>query len=200
MGKDKNIKTKCPYTNFKQKILDYIGILRTPREEFGGMAACPFVGPELDKGKLMIETFDPFKESLIEKIQQFDKTEYDSALFVQITEEELTANDTRAYQNFINKQMKKHGIVHLKAICFNPNDIHDVEGFNARSYAPYFLINIANAKVLAKTHKALLNSKYFNKFSKEYLDFLLVNVDSLTYPPYKKLLDGRTSGSKDLDN
>ena len=38
-------KTKCPYTNFKDKVMKYIGILRTPRKEYGGMPACPFVGP-----------------------------------------------------------------------------------------------------------------------------------------------------------
>ena len=42
--------SKCPYTNFKNTILDYIGILRTPRDEYGGLPAFPYVGAELDKG------------------------------------------------------------------------------------------------------------------------------------------------------
>ena len=50
--------SKCPYTNFKDKILSYINILRTPREEYGNMPVCPFVGAEVDKDKLMIEKFD----------------------------------------------------------------------------------------------------------------------------------------------
>ena len=40
----------------KQKTIDYINeVLRPPREEFGGLPVCPFAGPELDNGKLMID-------------------------------------------------------------------------------------------------------------------------------------------------
>jgi len=67
--------SKCPYTNFKDKIKKYIGILRTPREEYGGMPACPFVGPEIDKGKLMIDMFDPKKITLLEKVKELDESE-----------------------------------------------------------------------------------------------------------------------------
>jgi len=64
--------SKCPYTNFKDKILKYIGVLRTPRDEYGGMPACPFVGPEIDKGKLMIDMFDPKKITLLEKVKELN--------------------------------------------------------------------------------------------------------------------------------
>ena len=170
----------CPYTNFKNKILDYIGILRTPREEYGGMPACPFVGPELDQGKLMIEKFDPKENSLLEMVQQFNESKYDSALFAQVTNEVLSATDTREYQNFINKTLKKSGFKHLKAICFNPNDTTEVAGFNPRKDSPYFLINIASRKVLAKAHKSLLNTKYFDNFDTKYLDYLMVKEKKQT--------------------
>ena len=87
-------KTKCPYTNFKDKVMKYIGILRTPRKEYGGMPACPFVGPEIDKGKLMIDKFDPNESTLLDKVKAYDESEYDSALFVQVSEEVLSKYDT----------------------------------------------------------------------------------------------------------
>ncbi len=164
----------CPYTNFKNKILDYIGILRTPREEYGGMAACPFVGPEIDKGKLMIDKFDPNETTLLEKIAEFESSEYDSALFAQVTDEILSAADTRSYQDFINKTLRTNGYKHLKCICFNPNDKIEVAGFNPRKDAPYFLINIASRKVLARAHKSLLGTKYFDNFNTKYLDYLMI--------------------------
>lgn len=161
--------------DFKDKILKYIGILRTPRDEYGGMPACPFVGPEIDKGKLMIDMFDPKKITLLEKVKELDESEYDSALFVQVTDEEILGEDTYAYQNFINKTLRTNGYGHLKAICFNPNDTKEVAGFNPRKDAPYFLINIASKKVLGKAHKSLLGTKYFQNFEEEYLKFLKVN-------------------------
>tara|TARA_R110002020_G_scaffold184828_2_gene382112 strand:- start:2406 stop:2912 length:507 start_codon:yes stop_codon:yes gene_type:complete len=167
--------SKCPYTNFKDKILKYIGVLRTPRDEYGGMPACPFVGPEIDKGKLMIDMFDPKKITLLEKVKELDESEYDSALFVQVTDEEILGEDTYVYQNFINKTLRTNGYGHLKAICFNPNDTKEVAGFNPRKDAPYFLINIASKKVLGKAHKSLLGTKYFQNFEEEYLKFLKVN-------------------------
>ena len=167
--------SKCPYTNFKDKILKYIGILRTPRDEYGGMPACPFVGPEIDRGKLMIDMFDPKKITLLEKVKELNESEYDSALFVQVTDEEILGEDTYVYQNFINKTLRTNGYGHLKAICFNPNDTKEVAGFNPRKDAPYFLINIASKKVLGKAHKSLLGTKYFQNFEEEYLKFLKVN-------------------------
>jgi len=167
--------SKCPYTNFKDKILKYIGVLRTPRDEYGGMPASPFVGPEIDKGKLMIDMFDPKKITLLEKVKELNESEYDSALFVQVTDEEILGEDTYVYQNFINKTLRTNGYGHLKAICFNPNDTKEVAGFNPRKDAPYFLINIASKKVLGKAHKSLLGTKYFQNFEEEYLKFLKVN-------------------------
>ena len=45
---------ECPYKNFKSKISKFIDVLRKPRQEFGGLPACPFVGPEVEQGRLMI--------------------------------------------------------------------------------------------------------------------------------------------------
>jgi len=166
--------SKCPYTNFKEKINSWIKILRTPREEYGGMAPCPFVGAEVDKNKLMIEIFDPEKESIIDKMEKFTKSDYDSALFVQKTNELLLSKDTYKYQNFINRLLKKSGFEKYKCICFNPNDTTEVKGFNIRSKSPYFLINVADRKILSKAHKSLLRTNYFNNMGDKYKKYLKV--------------------------
>ena len=162
----------CPYTNFKEKVLEYIGILRIPRDEYGGMPACPFVGAELDQEKLMIKKFDPKENTLLEMVKEYDESDYDSALLVQVSEEELSNTDTVRYQDFINKTMKENGYGHLKCICFNPNDKVEIDGFNARSHAPYFLINIATREALNKAHKTLAKTKYYDNMNKRYLDYL----------------------------
>ena len=163
---------KCPYTNFKQKVLKYIDFIRTPRDEYGGMPACPFVGAEIDAGKLMIDKFDPNTDTLLDKVKVYDESEYDSALFVQISDEELSKFDTVGYQDYINKTMKENGYPHLKCICFNPNDELDIDGFNARSHAPYFLINIATREALDKAHNVLSKTKYYDNMNKRYLKYL----------------------------
>ncbi len=166
---------KCPYTNFKEKVMEYINLIRTPRKEYGDLPPCPFVGAEVDKGKLMIDKFDPNESTLLDKIKEFDALyeghEYDSALFVQVSEP-LSKFDTVGYQDFINRTMKENGLGRYKCICFNPNDELDIDGFNARSYAPYFLINIATKEVLNKAHKTLSKTKYYDNMNKRYLKYL----------------------------
>ena len=154
--------------------MDWIKILRTPREEYGGMAPCPFVGAEVDKNKLMIEVFDPEKNSIIDMMNKFVNSDYDSALFIQKTDEILLSKDTYKYQNFINRLLKKSGFEKYKCICFNPNDTTEVKGFNIRSKSPYFLINVADKKILSKAHKSLLRTKYFDNMGDKYKKYLKV--------------------------
>ena len=47
--------------------------------------------------------FDPTKTTLSAVIEKFDKSDYDSALLVQIADDILSFRDTVGYQNFINK-------------------------------------------------------------------------------------------------
>ena len=98
---------------------DYINnVLREKRSEFGGRAVCPFAGPELDSNKLMIgEVGD---KNLIQLIQEFEKSEYESALF--IIKEEVAPEQTKKFQKFVNKLLKQEGLTDYKSICFNPND------------------------------------------------------------------------------
>ena len=171
--------SKCPYTNFKSKVLSYIGLLKTPRKEYGGMPTCPFVGPELDQEKLMIEKFDPKETTLLDLVKVYDESEYDSLLLVQVSDEILSGHDTVGYQDYINRTMKENGYGHLKNICFNPNDKLEIDGFNARSHAPYFLINIATREALAKAHTILAKTKYYDNMNKRYLDYLHIKTTTL---------------------
>ena len=158
------------------EVKDYINkVIRPPREEFGGMPACPFAGPELDSGRLMIDVVVPGEVSLPELIQKFLDSGKRSALFAQLSDDELTAEDTKKYQRFINRVLRQLGAKDYKCICFNPNDKDtEIDGFNPRASAPYFLINIASRNELSKAHKTLMKSKYFDRLNDAYLKFLKV--------------------------
>lgn len=165
----------CPYTSLKNRMVGYINqILRPKREEFGGMPVCPFAGPELDQGKLLIDIFDPSKGSFIDKVKEFHESKYSSALFAHIKNNKIEGNkETRHYQSFLNKQLKENGFTQYKIICFNPSDsVTDIDGFNPRQFAPAFLINIADRKELGKAHRIMVGTKYFDKMSDTYKKYL----------------------------
>jgi hypothetical protein len=157
-------------------MIGYINhILRPKREEFGGMPVCPFAGTELDHGKLLIDIFDPNKDSFIDKMQEFKDSKYTSALFAQVNTDDIPESDTRKYQSFLNKLIKTHGFTEYKIICFNPEDsITNIDGFNPRQFAPAFLINVAGRKELGKAHRIIMKSKYFDKMSDKYKKYLKV--------------------------
>jgi hypothetical protein len=75
--------------------------------------------------------------------------------------------------------LQENGYDHLTCICFNPNDKLNVNGFNPRSQAPYFLINIAQASVLNKAHSDLMKTKYFDKMNDRYLKYLKVKKEKI---------------------
>jgi hypothetical protein len=159
------------------EVKDYINnVIRPPREEFGGMPACPFAGPELDSGRLMIGVVIPGKVSLPELIDKFLESGKQSALFAQVSDEQITRDETKQFQIMVNKTLRAMGASEYKCICFNPNDKDtDIDGFNPRASAPYFLINIASRNELSKAHKTLMKSKYFDRLNDTYLKFLKVN-------------------------
>tara|TARA_B100000497_G_C7602376_1_gene361898 strand:- start:308 stop:727 length:420 start_codon:yes stop_codon:yes gene_type:complete len=139
------------------------------------MPACPFVGPELDQDRLMIDIFDPNKGSFIDKVQQFVDSKYSSALFAQVETDTIPESDTRKYQSFLNKLIKANGFTDYKIICFNPEDsITNIDGFNPRQFVPAFLINIANKKELGRAHRIIMKSKYFDKMSDAYKKYLKI--------------------------
>jgi len=158
----------------KKKIEAYINkTIRPPRAEFGGLPACPFAGPELDGGRLMIDVVVPGEVGLPQLIQKFLASGKQSALFAQLGGEELTSEDTKKFQRFVNRLLKQNGAENYKCICFNPNDKDtNVNGFNPRAEAPYFLINIASRDELHKAHKTLKKSKYYDHLDDTYRRFL----------------------------
>jgi len=87
----------------------------------------------------------------------------------------IPESDTRKYQAFLNKLIKRNGFTEYKIICFNPEDtITNINGFNPRQFAPTFLINVAGRKELGKAHKIIMKSKYFDKMSEAYKKYLNV--------------------------
>ncbi len=169
--------SECPYKNFKNKVNNFINLLRKPRKEYSGMAPCPFVGAEVDRDKLMIELFDPSKNSILDMVKKLEDSKYESAILVQVSGEDLNSADTYKYQVFINSVLRTNELKHLKCICITPKDNFDVGGFSIRQNSPYFLINITRRDLLAKTHEKLLNTKYYDNMSQEYLDYLQVKKE-----------------------
>ncbi len=144
------------------------------------MPTCPFAGPELDSGRLMIDAVCPGGTTLIELVRQFLDSDHNSALFAIVTEEQITPRETRQYQKFVLKLLEEEGTNDYRVVCFNPNDIVTVvQGYNPRALAPYFLINIANKHELWAAHETLEKSKYFHKLSESYLKYLGVEPKSL---------------------
>lgn len=152
-----------------EDVKDYINnVLDEKREEFGGKAVCPFAAPELKANKLMIVRVGD--KSLTDLIEQFHKSDYESALF--IIEKDIPAKQTKKFQYFVNQLLKEQGLKDYKNICFNPNDDVDIDGYNPRSLSPYFMVNIANRKVLSKAHRALKKTNYYDKLPDKYRKFL----------------------------
>lgn len=160
------------------EVKDYIdNVIRPPRDEFGGMPTCPFAGPELDSGRLMIDVIEPGKTSLPELIKKFLQSGKQSALFAQISEEQITSDETKQFQIMVNKTLRAMGASKYKCICFNPNDeATEIGGFNPRAEAPYFLINIASRDELSKAHKTLRKTQYYDRLNDTYLKFLKIKL------------------------
>ena len=152
-----------------EDVKDYINnVLDESRQEFGGKAVCPFAAPELKANKLMIVRVGD--KSLADLINEFHESDYESALF--IIEKDIPAKQTKKFQYFVNQLLKEQGLKDYKNICFNPNDDVDIDGYNPRSLSPYFMVNIANKKVLSKAHRALKKTNYYDKLPDKYRKFL----------------------------
>tara|TARA_Y100000592_G_scaffold75677_1_gene118255 strand:+ start:2032 stop:2526 length:495 start_codon:yes stop_codon:yes gene_type:complete len=159
----------------KKIINEYItNVLSENRSEFGNKAVCPFAKPELETNKLMIEAIGD--KSLGQLIDEFYLSDYESALF--IIKDNVPANQTHKFQIFVNKVLKTKGLTEYKNICFNPNDEVAVDGYNPRSKAPYFMINIARREVLLNAQEALQKTNYYDKLPEDYKIFLKLSSKS----------------------
>jgi len=158
------------------KILYYLkNVVEPQRDEFSGFATCPFSKAERTQNKVWITKFDITEVSVLDMVEGMLSREYESGLFA-LFEGDLPLNldpdETRKFQNFINNLLRQAGFNEYKSICFNPNDELDVCGYNPRSKAPYFLINIARREILEKANKSLKKTNYYDKLPKKYRDYL----------------------------
>lgn len=161
------------------EILSYlINVIEPERDEFSGFATCPFSKAERTQNKVWIAKFDMTKVSMLDMVEGMLSRGHESGLFA-LFENDLPINmepeETKKFQTFINSLLGQAGYDDYKSVCFNPNDQVEVQGFNPRSSAPYFLINIAKREVLEKANKSLKKTKYYAKMPSKYRKFL--NVD-----------------------
>ena len=75
---------------------------------------------------------------------------------------------------FVKKERENNNIYikNLDNNDINPKDEFEVDGLNVRSQAPCFLILINNQKEINTAHERMLKTKYFDKMSIKYKEFL----------------------------
>ena len=154
----------------KDKVLDYIKyVLEVPRDEYNGMPTCPFAKKEREDDQIYIDTLNSNNDFII-CMHNFVKSGKNSAVF--INDIDLSEKDTKKYQKFLNKTLKYLDLKHWKALCINPNDNLEVDGFNVRSLAPCFMVLINDKKDIYYAHKSMQNTKYYDKMDVKYKKYL----------------------------
>ena len=157
-----------------QQMTDYvIDVLEEKRPEFSGFAVCPFVKADRLADQLYLDVFDNKKDTLIDAIDRFVLSGKRSALIAQ-PNSNVKSTETKGYQDFINLVLEESHNGDILALCFNPNDELEVEGYNPRSKAPCFLINMAYRDHLSKSHRSLRTTDYYTKFPDTYKKYLNV--------------------------
>ncbi len=154
----------------KSKVLDYIeNVLEIPRQEYNGMPVCPFAKKERESNNIYIDILNKDNDFII-CMNKFIESGKNSAVF--LNEVELTKRDTKRYQRFLNNILKTLDLSNWKALCINPNDNLEVDGFNARALAPCFLVLINDKKDIYYAHKSMKNTKYYDKMDSKYKKYL----------------------------
>lgn len=150
-----------------EKTKNWLWELTEPNEKFGGFGICPFLKKELtnDDMKFIILKGQGFKSGLDNWIKE---NKYNSVLFICLGEiwEHI---ERKPYQKALQNTMKESGYKDYKALCFSPNEDKTAAGVKTRENAPYFLINIMDSKDLGKAHKKMIDTKYFDNFTKDEL-------------------------------
>lgn len=118
-----------------------------------------------DDMKFIILKGQGFKSGLDNWIKE---NKYNSVLFICLGEiwEHI---ERKPYQKALQNTMKESGYKDYKALCFSPNEDKTAAGVKTRENAPYFLINIMDSKDLGKAHKKMIDTKYFDNFTKDEL-------------------------------
>ena len=154
----------------KEKVLSYIkDVLEVPRDEYNGMPVCPFAKQERESDNIYLDTITKDNDFII-CIHNFIKSGKNSAVLIQ--DGVILEKSTKRYQKFLNNILKSMDKSEWKALCINPNDKLEVDGFNARSLAPCFLVLINNKKEIKKAHDIIKKTKYYDKMSKKYKKYL----------------------------
>ena len=154
----------------KNKVLDYIKyVLEVPRDEYNGMPTCPFAKKEREDDNIYIDTLSSSNGFTI-CMDNFVKSGKKSAVFIQ--NDELAEKFTKKYQKFLNNQLKTLELSNWKALCINPKDNLEVDGFNARSLAPCFMVLINDKKEIYHAHQGVKKTKYYDKMSLKYKKYL----------------------------
>ena len=150
-----------------EKTKDWLWELTEPNEKFGGFGICPFLKKELtnDDMKFIILKGQGFKSGLDNWIKE---NKYNSVLFICLGEiwEHI---ERKSYQKALQNSMKEGGYKDYKALCFSPYEDKTAAGIKTRENAPYFLINIMDSKDLGKAHEKMIDTKYFDNFTKDEL-------------------------------
>jgi len=143
---------------------EYFKYLQKPNKAFSDMPVCPFLKAEIEKDNLYVDIWRPDKKSFYELFYGFKDSKKDSALFICMDTEHIKWEDVERtkYQKFLQKSIKD---TELKALCLSPYEDFTAAGEPTRKRAPYFLINVASRKHFGVSHKKLLDTKYFDKFS-----------------------------------
>tara|TARA_A100001515_G_scaffold98485_1_gene79398 strand:+ start:2568 stop:3077 length:510 start_codon:yes stop_codon:yes gene_type:complete len=156
-----------------KELEDYVvNVLEEKREEFSGLAVCPFVKADRVTDQLFLDVFDNKVDTLINVILRFVRSRKRSALIAQINTN-IPGEETAGYEEFINIVVEAADVGNIKALCFNPNETNlSVEGYSPRSKAPYFLINIAYLPDLGRAATSLRQTSYYDKMPKDYIKYL----------------------------
>ncbi len=156
----------------RDKVLHYIkNVLEVPRDEYDGMAVCPFAKNERETDNIFIDVIGD-DSSFIECMNRFISSNKNSAVFIQEGDIDIPEKYTKPYQKFLNSLLKEKKLNHWKALCINPNDKLDVNGFNARALAPCFLVLINDKKDIYFAHKKIKKTNYHNNMSEKYKKYL----------------------------
>ena len=154
----------------EDKVLNYIkNVLEVPRDEYSGMPTCPFAKQERESNNIYIDTLSESNDFIM-CMHKFIESGRNSAVFIQ--NGELGERNTKKYQKFLNNILKALDKSEWKVLCINPDDNLEVDGFNARSLAPCFMILINNKKDIYYAHKSMQNTKYYDKMDPKYKRYL----------------------------
>ena len=158
------------------KIITYlVEVIEQRREEFSGLAACPYAKAERVSGDLLIDVYDPSYTTFAQAVKDMEDDGYQSGLWALFEDDqpvEIEAEYTKKLQNLFNKSLDKNNITGYQTICINPNDTYSIGEFNPRGQAPYFLVNITKKDVFNKAHTNIMQTKYFQNFPDYYKKFL----------------------------